>query len=427
MKNQKGFAPIFILVGVLVIASLVAGGIYLNTKKPASPNQELVAPNSSAQPSSVNLISQEQAIENVKNLPEVQNFLKKTPKGKVVFDHEDKEKNAYVIHVYEDFTGHQATFDWYYINKGTGKITSELDSNQEVLNPVTKEEKYKFILQDDSANNLKVYTDSSFDFTFKFPMNLIHIESFKNDDFPQYLVERYFRPNERNEWGCYPGFGVSVLENSQKLTPSNFANHYKGKLFYVGSQINLKITPLDNTSLSAIRISGLVTGNCGSSIGPALMISHNDKIILFTTDLDTAKEKNEARKETEKLFNLILSTFKFISAGPFIEVSNKLKLYLPQKNQAFQGESTIFQGEMKGFFEGTLNVRLRDSQGRELFKDFLTANDDNYEKFASFSKEVKHGKIPASAGPSGTWEFYEVSPKDGTEDVILTVPVKFTQ
>lgn len=36
MKNQKGFAPIFIIVGILTIATVAGGAYYLGTRKPVN-------------------------------------------------------------------------------------------------------------------------------------------------------------------------------------------------------------------------------------------------------------------------------------------------------------------------------------------------------------------------------------------------------
>ena len=58
----------------------------------------------------------------VSALPEVQEYLRSVPSGLVVIDHEDKETNSYLVHVYEIKDGHTATFNWYEVNKTTGEI-----------------------------------------------------------------------------------------------------------------------------------------------------------------------------------------------------------------------------------------------------------------------------------------------------------------
>lgn len=68
-------------------------------------------------------ISREQAIENVKKLPKVQQYLKDVPNGKVEVDNE--LEGEYNIHVYEIKNGHTATFNWYRISIKSGEVRSE--------------------------------------------------------------------------------------------------------------------------------------------------------------------------------------------------------------------------------------------------------------------------------------------------------------
>jgi len=66
-----------------------------------------------------------QVITKVSSLSEVKEYLRAVPSGQVVIDHEDKETNSYIIHVYEIIDGHTATFNWYEVNKTTGEIKTE--------------------------------------------------------------------------------------------------------------------------------------------------------------------------------------------------------------------------------------------------------------------------------------------------------------
>lgn len=65
-------------------------------------------------------ITSEEAVSIVKKLPEVQEYLKKVPNGKVKMDNESE--GEYNIHVYEVKNGHTATFNWYTVNTIDGKI-----------------------------------------------------------------------------------------------------------------------------------------------------------------------------------------------------------------------------------------------------------------------------------------------------------------
>ena len=71
------------------------------------------------------------ATEIVANLDEVKSYVARVPNAKVELDHEEKETNSYVIHVYEIKNGHTATFNWYTIDKTTGKITKQFEFEHE--------------------------------------------------------------------------------------------------------------------------------------------------------------------------------------------------------------------------------------------------------------------------------------------------------
>lgn len=68
-------------------------------------------------------ISRELAVEKVKKLPEVQEYLKNVPNGRVEVDNE--LEGEYNVHVYEIKNGHTATFNWYRVSIKSGEIRSE--------------------------------------------------------------------------------------------------------------------------------------------------------------------------------------------------------------------------------------------------------------------------------------------------------------
>ncbi len=109
------------------------------------------------------------------------------------------------------------------------------------------------------------------------------------------------------------------------------------------------------------------------------------------------------------------------------EAAERVRLQSPLPNQLMKGASVGFRGSMKGFFEGVMHVRLKDDKGAVLFTDTITAADDNYEQFAPFDKTVKYGTIVANGLGSGSWEIYDVSAKDGSETVLLSVPIRFKE
>lgn len=65
-------------------------------------------------------ITPQQAVASVKNLPEVQDYLKFVPNGKIEVDNEDE--SGYNVHVYEIKDGHTATFNWYSVSVKDGNV-----------------------------------------------------------------------------------------------------------------------------------------------------------------------------------------------------------------------------------------------------------------------------------------------------------------
>lgn len=72
-------------------------------------------------------INRKLAVENVKKLPEVQEYLKEVPNGKVEVDNE--LAGEYNVHVYEVKNGHTATFNWYRVGIKSGEVRSEKGEN----------------------------------------------------------------------------------------------------------------------------------------------------------------------------------------------------------------------------------------------------------------------------------------------------------
>ncbi len=104
--------------------------------------------------------------------------------------------------------------------------------------------------------------------------------------------------------------------------------------------------------------------------------------------------------------------------------ADRINLYSPVANQQLPTDKVLVAGQMKNFFEATMNVRLLDEDGTELLDTFITASGDNYEQFADFEKEIDLTAI-APTGNTGEWEFYQISAKDGSKEVLLVVPISF--
>lgn len=84
-------------------------------------------------PPSTTGMSKNQAVENVKKLPEVQEYLKNVPNGIVEVDNE--MEGEYNVHVYEVKNGHTATFNWYRVSIKGGEITPEFEFEQNPKEP----------------------------------------------------------------------------------------------------------------------------------------------------------------------------------------------------------------------------------------------------------------------------------------------------
>ncbi|MBI2338417.1 hypothetical protein HYU95_04505 [Candidatus Daviesbacteria bacterium] len=131
--TQKGFS----LVPLLIIAGIIiAGGIFLFPKiEPLLTEQ---VGQQLEQVASIK-ISPQLAVENVKKLPEVQQYLKDVPNGKVEVDNE--LEGEYNVHVYEVKDGHTATFNWYRVSIKSGEVRSEFSIEQQTTEQDPQEQK----------------------------------------------------------------------------------------------------------------------------------------------------------------------------------------------------------------------------------------------------------------------------------------------
>ncbi len=118
---QKGSAFIPLLIAAVIIASVVI----LDLQR-----EDSILLNQAAEVGSTK-ISRDLAVENVKKLPEVQEYLKNVPNGKIEVDNE--LEGEYNVHVYEVKNGHTATFNWYRVSIKSGEVKSEfpIEQNQE--------------------------------------------------------------------------------------------------------------------------------------------------------------------------------------------------------------------------------------------------------------------------------------------------------
>ncbi len=116
--GQKGFS----FIPLVVIIAILVTGVILDLQRENS-----IILNQLAEVGSTK-ISRGLAVENVKKLPEVQEYLKNVPNGKVEVDNE--LEGEYNVHVYEVKNGHTATFNWYRVSIKSGEVRSEFPAEQ---------------------------------------------------------------------------------------------------------------------------------------------------------------------------------------------------------------------------------------------------------------------------------------------------------
>lgn len=103
-------------------------------------------------------------------------------------------------------------------------------------------------------------------------------------------------------------------------------------------------------------------------------------------------------------------------------VKDRLVVYVPLPHAQISKEVLIIGGKMRDFFEGTVTIRVRNNVGSIRMTEPVTAQSSNYGLFAPFQASFS---IPATDKGPFTIEFVDVSPKNGSEKVLLKIPVTF--
>jgi hypothetical protein len=116
----------YLLTSVCVLVLVI--GVYFSVTRFQTKNQSQHQ-NTTSQITTSNL-----AIQIVSNLPEVKRWEQlfsnpdgTSPKtnGRPVIALDSETSTIYVVHVYEDASGHTATFGWYDVDKNKGTVTKE--------------------------------------------------------------------------------------------------------------------------------------------------------------------------------------------------------------------------------------------------------------------------------------------------------------
>jgi hypothetical protein len=98
---------------------------------------------------------------------------------------------------------------------------------------------------------------------------------------------------------------------------------------------------------------------------------------------------------------------------------------LPNQFIPKEGATMALEGQMKGFFEGTMNYRILDDSNTIIATGIINAEGDNYDAFANFNEQITIAPFTESSAINGKIEFFEESMKDGSTKVVASIPLKF--
>lgn len=118
------------------------------------------------------------------------------------------------------------------------------------------------------------------------------------------------------------------------------------------------------------------------------------------------------------------STSTNVNFEAYSDVPENLIVYAPIQNQLMLGNSLLVRGEVKGLFEGTLQLRLKDSAENVIYDDFFTIA-DQYNVMQEFNFSIDINDLGTAEGGNGVWEFYYLSAVDGSEVILQSIPVRF--
>ena len=115
---------------------------------------------------------------------------------------------------------------------------------------------------------------------------------------------------------------------------------------------------------------------------------------------------------------------KIVSPTPStIGYPNRLAIEAPDGDFALRqsGGDMVIKGQMRGFFEGVMNYRIVDGENVILSNGIIQAQGDNYEGFVPFEVSISYGELESD---KYFLEFYDVSMKDGSINVLSRIPLR---
>src|SRR3989344_6835021 len=116
---------------IIILVAAAAGFIYFQN----TPLEEII-PEQIVEKLTTTGMSESKALENVKKLPEVQDYLQRVPNGRVEVD--NKSEGEYNVHVYELKDGHSATFNWFTVSIKSGQLEAQFESGNAQESSTTK-------------------------------------------------------------------------------------------------------------------------------------------------------------------------------------------------------------------------------------------------------------------------------------------------
>lgn len=108
---------------------------------------------------------------------------------------------------------------------------------------------------------------------------------------------------------------------------------------------------------------------------------------------------------------------------PVVSDEGNIKVSLPVKRQRVGAHSLVIVGEAR-VFENNVQWRVKDEDGNVLDSGYATANAPDIGQFGPF---VIYATYLADAGTNGTVEVYNESARDGSEENVVTIPVRFAR
>lgn len=105
---------------------------------------------------------------------------------------------------------------------------------------------------------------------------------------------------------------------------------------------------------------------------------------------------------------------------PIVSDNGNIKITRPQPDSIVTSPMLI-KGEAR-VFEGTVQFRLKDAEGNIIAEKFSTAQAEEAGEFGAFGELLLFDEVSAE---TGTLDVYWQSPENGSEQDLISIPIKF--